>query len=71
MVLSITEPAGSLFSFQNQPVVDEQLVLLENDDNLRLVASLLLLAASMFLGCIYLAAIYLCGCSCVLELKMI
>jgi len=37
MVLSITEPAGLSLAFQNQPAVAEQLVLLENDDNLRLV----------------------------------
>ena len=36
MVLSFTEPAWSLSSFQNQPVV-EQLVLLDYDVNLRLV----------------------------------
>ena len=37
MVLSISEPARALSSFQNQPVVVEQLELLENDVNLRLV----------------------------------
>ena len=56
MVLSFTEPDWSLSSSQDQPVVVEQLVLLENDDNLRLVdfassSSLLL----KFLKCIYLA----------------
>ena len=37
MVLSFTEPAWSLSSFQNQPAIVEQLELLENDVNLRLV----------------------------------
>ena len=37
MVLSVSEPAWALSSYQDQPVVVEQLELLENDVNLHLV----------------------------------